>query len=279
MKLGGYHDTRLSTLMKSTPKKKSVRWDLLVLDKHLCLPHDRHPLLQNGRQFPTMILTWIWPLRQNPLGHQEAGMSSISRLKCGMTSPSRTVLHQPPATQPTQLTVCQSPRRNYRQRPRIKARMRTCGTSQTNCKLRRNQLRTALQRGHPCLLTMTIGIVCTRRRGSNYIYFTLDYLMGAKGYFYPCPPQIYEAVSPSGVFPSCGSRYSRGAQSTHLPEAFPLATRSMMLGCEQVTAWTAVILSGLVSQRINKGMMKWTHFELSESFASGSPLAEKMLRE
>lgn len=33
-----------------------------------------------------------------------------------------------------------------------------------------------------------------------------------------------------------------GAHSTHRPEAFPDAARSKMLGCEHVTACTAVIL-------------------------------------
>ena len=35
---------------------------------------------------------------------------------------------------------------------------------------------------------------------------------------------------------------SSGAQSTHLPLPFPEAMRSITFGCEQVTAWTAVIL-------------------------------------
>jgi hypothetical protein len=99
-------------------------------------------------------------------------MSSISRLKCGMTPPSPTVLDLPPATIPTQLQTRRNPWRNHQHRPRVKAKIRTCGTLQTNCNLRRNQLK--MPRGHPRLSTMTIGTACTPRQRPKFLRFTLD---------------------------------------------------------------------------------------------------------
>lgn len=40
-----------------------------------------------------------------------------------------------------------------------------------------------------------------------------------------------------------------------------------------------MILSDLVSQRVDVGMTNKIYFELSESFASKSPFAEKMFKE
>lgn len=81
----------------------------------------------------------------------------------------------------------------------------------------------------------------------------------------------YSASLPSG---------SAGAHSTQRPVAFPLATCSTILGCEQVTACVAEILFIIYSKlRARRKTKVQSHLILSDNFASRSPLHPKISRE
>ena len=85
---------------------------------------------------------------------------------------------------------------------------------------------------------------------------------------------------------------SEGAHNTHRPLAFPLTARSTMLGCEHVTACTAVILAKSSAIAPSKGTANArpkgvaatfdksnAHFVLSSSRANKSPFAENISSE